>query len=73
MAQIKVEGYSHLVRDKHSSAIINTSSVQYAQYMEQASKRQAQKARFETMCDEINNLKDEVHEIKYMLKRILEK
>jgi hypothetical protein len=66
MTTVRVEGYSSLARDEESSAIVNTDVNAY----QLAKKR---KERMQTQSNEINNLKEEVNEIKNLLQNIVEK
>lgn len=61
---IKVEGHTHLIRDEESHAIINTDVEQYRLAM-----RRRQMLR--TQRDEINSLRQEVTEIKGLLKELI--
>jgi len=61
---IKVEGHTHLIRDEESHAIINTDVEQYRLTM-----RRRQVLR--TQRDEINSLRQEVTEIKGLLKELI--
>lgn len=70
---LKVEGYSELVRDKNSTAIINTNKSAYTKAVNRAKQAQAQRDEMRSATREINNLKCEMHEIKDMLKKVLEK
>ena len=63
---IKVEGHSHLVRDEESHAIINTDGEQYRLTMR---RRQIMR----TQRDEINSLKEDMEEIKSLLKGLVNK
>lgn len=71
--KLQVEGYSSLVRDTTSGAIISTNRTEYVQYMERRNRQQADKEKVNAMCDDINNLKCELTEIKSLLCKILEK
>ena len=62
----KVEGHVDLIRDETSSAIINTNVEQYRLVMKRREVMKAQRS-------EINTLKQEVTEIKDLLKDIIEK
>ena len=70
---LKVEGYSELVRDTNSSAIINTNKTAYVKAVARAKQAQEQRDEMRSATREINNLKCEMHEIKDMLKKVLEK
>ena len=69
----KVEGHVDLVRDEYSNAIINTNQSDYKKYMQR--KRAMQKNRDEIRCAvrEINNLKQELFEIKSLIKELVGK
>ena len=58
---IKVEGHPHLYRDPNTGAIINNDDQGYAQYVKSLESRKKQK-------DEIEKLKNELDEIKSLLK-----
>ena len=61
---IKVEGHSHLVRDEESHAIINTDVEQYSLTMRR-------REMLRTQRDEINSLKEDMAEIKSLLKGLV--
>jgi len=62
MNKIKVEGHSNLYRDPNTGAVINSSNSDYENYMKA-------KANREGMVSEINTLKQELEEIKQLLKK----
>ena len=70
---LKVEGYSELVRDTNSSAIINTNKVAYVKAVARAKAASQQRDEIRHATREINNLKGEMHEIKDMLKTLLDR
>lgn len=63
---LKVEGHPDLVRDVKTGAIINinTSNIEKTRLAKQAKKRQEQ---------ELQDLKNEVSEIKILLRQLIEK
>lgn len=61
---IKVEGHQNLYRDEHSGAIINCDSTAYDQYVNSINQREIQKK-------EINQMKQDIDEIKALLKELL--
>jgi len=63
---IKVEGHANLVRDEESHAIINTDVKQYRLTMKRRQMLRTQK-------DEINSLKNDMSEIKTLLKELINK
>ena len=70
---LKVEGYNNLVRDTKSHAIINTDRSAYQMAKKRAADAQRQRDEIRTATREINNIKCEMHEIKSMLKTLLDK
>jgi len=61
--KLKVEGHSHLYRDVNSGAVINSNRDEYDRYMKAKNKRQ-------NMSNEINILRQELDEIKELLRKI---
>ena len=63
---LKVKGHPNLYRDEKTGAIINYDEISYNQYVNSLNSREFQKK-------EIINLKNELSEIKLLLKQLLEK
>ena len=70
---LKVEGYNNLVRDTKTNAIINTDRTAYQMAKKRAADAQRQRDEIRSASREINNIKCEMHEIKSMLKTLLDK
>ena len=70
---LKVDGHSDLVKDTKTHAVINTNKNAYVSYKKRLQEAQRQRDEIRTATREINNLKCEMHEIKDMLKKVLEK
>ena len=70
MSTVKVKGYTHLVRDLKSQAIINTDSSAYARYMARKTKQNRKDDEMREVVREVNSLKGEMFEIKKLLKEI---
>lgn len=68
---LKVQGHDGLVRDTSSNAIINTSMVDYVQYMNQRKAAEQKENTIKTQAEEINNIKSELSDIKQMLTMLL--
>ena len=62
----KVEGHSSLVRDTESGAVINNDSTSYQNYIAMREKKLKEKER-------IDNIEDEIVEIKSLLKDLINK
>lgn len=63
MDKLKVEGHSNLYRDTNSGAVINSNCEEYEQYMKAKTNR-------ENLVNEINTLKQDLDEIKNLLKKL---
>ena len=70
---IKVQGYNGLVRDTRTNAIVNKDKNAYNIAKRRAEEAQRQRDEIRGASREINNLKCEMHEIKSMLKTLLDK
>ena len=66
----KVEGHEHLIRDENTNAILNTNSSEYNQYLSLRAKRQQGTDRIDNMEDDLKSLKDDINEIKTLLKAL---
>ena len=70
---LKVEGHSDLVKDTKTHAVINTNKNAYVSYKKRLQEAQRQRDEIRTATREINNLKCEMHEIKDMLKTLMDR
>ena len=71
--KLKVEGHESLARDIRSNAIVNTSKTEYQIYMNRVKSREQQGDQIRNTIKEINVLKQELFEIKSLLKEVLKK
>ena len=65
MSYIKVKDHTDLVRDSHSGCIVNTNKSQYNEYVTQRDARENEK---ESMKQDLDDLKNEMNEIKQLLR-----
>ena len=65
----KVEGHSELVKDTVTGGIINTDKTAYQRYLQSKN----QQLKFQDAVSDINNLKEEIFEIKTLLTEFLKK
>tara|TARA_X000001036_G_scaffold392742_1_gene391788 strand:- start:233 stop:451 length:219 start_codon:yes stop_codon:yes gene_type:complete len=70
MSKLRVEGFSGLVRDTNSNAIVNVNKSEYQLYMSRYKSREKQSDVLRDTVKEINTLKQELFEIKKLLKEI---
>jgi hypothetical protein len=62
---IPVKGHPNLYRDEKSGAIVNTDTNAYTQYVNSLRNRETQK-------NEIDKIKDDIDEIKSLLRELLD-
>ena len=63
---IKVEGHSSLMRDSESSAIVSTDTSAWRWY-------KVRKENYKKQAEEINNIKNDMSDIKNILNQLVEK
>ncbi len=66
----KVEGHEHFIRDENTNAILNTNSSEYNQYLSLRAKRKQGSERIDNMENDLKSLKDDINEIKTLLKAL---
>ena len=70
---IKVESDESLVRDLDSNAIVNTDKDEYQKFLNLSEKRYKEKVEYENLKTDVKSLKDDLNEIKSLLKSIVDK
>ena len=68
---LKVEGNAGLVRDTDTLAILNTNSSEYEKYVAQRESLRLRQDETNRQATEINNIKEDLSEIKQMLTALL--
>jgi len=68
-----IEGHSDLIKDMHSKAVINTNRSAYLAAVQRKKNFLEQKDSLRDATREINILKSEMHEIKSLLVKLVEK
>lgn len=68
---IKVENYNSLVRDIRSNAIINTDKDGYERYKSLKKSKSMEKIRIDQIESDLSNLKNDISEIKDLLKFLI--
>ena len=66
----KVDGHNSLIRDDNTNAILNTDSSGYNNYISLRSKRKKGSERIDNMENDLKSLKDDINEIKTLLKAL---
>ena len=69
----KVEGNTDLSRDMSSGVIVNTNRSAYERAVARSKAAQRQRDELRSVTREINNIKCEMHEIKFLLQQFVGK
>ena len=67
---MKVKGHNDLIRDENSNAILNTNSSEYDNYLSHRAKRKQGTERIDNMENDLKSLKDDINEIKTLLRAL---
>ena len=70
MNYTNVEGHSDLIRDNSTGAILNNDKSEYENYIRMRAKRKEGTDRIDNMEDDLKSLKDDINEIKTLLKAL---
>ena len=65
-----VEGHADLIRDPRTGAILNNDKSEYDNYIRMRAKRKEGTNRIDNMEDDLKSLKDDINEIKTLLKAL---
>jgi len=71
MENYNVEGHADLARDPHTNSIINVNRLDYEQYVSRRATKEEKNRHIQTIEDEVANMKDDINEIKFLLKELL--
>ena len=67
---MKVEGHPNLIRDENSNAIVNTDSSEYTNYLSLRARKKHGGDRIDNMENDLKSLKDDINEIKSLLRSL---
>jgi wobble nucleotide-excising tRNase len=68
---LKVEGHASLVRDTTTGAILNNNRTEYEEYLDRKRKAEAREAEISKHTEDINNIKNELSDIKQLLLQLV--
>jgi hypothetical protein len=68
MDYLKVEGYSHLMRDQNTNSIINTNMSEYQEYVSRRNAKSEENQKVQNIEEELASMKDDIDEIKNLLR-----
>ena len=68
---MKVEAQDNLVRDMSSNAIVNNNKSEYENFLRVSEQKYKEKREFEKLKTDVSSMKNDLDEIKSMLKSIV--
>ena len=71
MSYLKVEGHGELYRDSTTNSIVNRNTSDYNRYMSQKKTKNEETEKVDTMEQDLAHLKNEINEIKSLLKELV--
>ena len=71
MTYLKVEGHGELYRDSTTNSIVNRNTSDYNLYMSQKKTKNEETEKVDTMEQDLAHLKNEINEIKSLLKGLV--
>ena len=71
MSYLKVEGHGDLYRDSTTNSLVNRNTSDYNRYMSQKKTKNEEAENVDTMEQDLNNIKNEINEIKSLLKELV--
>jgi hypothetical protein len=71
MEYIKVKGHDHLIRDPKTNSIINTNMSEYNEYISRRDSKLKENEKVNNLESDIANMKDDLNEIKNLLRSLL--
>jgi conjugal transfer/entry exclusion protein len=66
----KVENYPNLLRDLNTNAIINVDKKSLSTYIKNKKNKEIEKNKLEKLQTEVNEIKNDISEIKHLLKNL---
>ncbi len=71
MDYLKVEGHANLYRDPNTNSIINVNMSEYQEYISRKNIKNNEHQKVQTIEEEVYNIKNDISEIKSLLKELL--
>ena len=70
---LKVESEDSLVRDVDSNAIVNQNQSEFDKFLELSQRKYQEKKKFDDMRSDLDSLREDMNEIKTLLRNIMDK
>jgi len=72
MDYIRVKGHDNLIRDPKTNSIINTNMSEYNEYLSRRYCKVKENERVNNLESDIINMKEDLDEIKFLIKRLID-
>ena len=72
MDYVKVKANEHLVRNSESNCIVNTNKAEYEEYLTRRKLKKSEKNKVDNLERDISTLRNEITEIKDMLRSLID-
>lgn len=73
MTYLKVKDRNHLERDALSNGIVSSDFENYQKYLETYRQKYSEKQRLQKLEDDMHSVKEDLNEIKFLIKKLAEK
>ena len=71
MDYLKVEGHSHLLRNKKTNSIVNNNMSEYQEYIMRKNTKSDENQKIQKLESEVGNIKNDLSEIKSLLRSLV--
>lgn len=68
---LRVKGYDKLIRDPRNNSIINTNDMEYNDYLSRKKVKEEESQKIQNLETDVANIKENIDEIKFLLRRLL--
>lgn len=72
MSYLKVEGYTHLLRDQNTNSIVNTNMTEYQEYISRRNAKNEENQKVQNIEEDLANMKSDIDEIKTLLRSLVD-
>ena len=72
MKYVKVDGYTHLMRDEKTNSIINTNMSEYQEYIARRNSKNNENKKVQNIEEDLANMKNDIDEIKLLLRSLVD-
>lgn len=67
----KIEGHSHLLRNKATNAIVNNNMSEYQEYIMRKNAKNEENQKMQKLESEVGSIKNDLNEIKLLLRSLI--